>query len=67
MAGVVWGPWGRELVGLLFMVAFIFCTGSCFVAISIGLNALSNHGACSVGFTAGTYISFETFFLMQHI
>ena len=51
MAGVLWGPIGRELMGLLFVIAFIFCTSSTILAISIGLNALSNHGACSVSFT----------------
>lgn len=58
MAGVVWGPIGRELVGVMFVIAFIFCTGSSIVAISIGLNALSEHGACSVAFTfVGTVLT----------
>lgn len=51
MAGVLWGPVGRELVGILFVVAFIFCTGSSLLGISVAFNALSEHGACSVVFT----------------
>jgi len=35
----------------MFVIAFIFCTGSSLLAISIALNALSDHGACSVAFT----------------
>jgi hypothetical protein len=58
MAGVVWGPIGREFVGFIFVIAFIFCTSSSILAISIGLNALSNHGACSVAFTfVGTVLT----------
>lgn len=58
MAGVIWGPIGRELVGIMFMVAFIFCTGSSLLAISIAFNALSDHGACSVAFTfVGTVLT----------
>jgi hypothetical protein len=51
MAGVLWGPIGREFVGIMFVIAFIFCTASSILAISIGLNAISDHGACSVAFT----------------
>jgi len=58
MAGVLWGPIGREFVGVMFMIAFIFCTGSGLVAISIAFNALSEHGACSVAFTfVGTILT----------
>ena len=58
MAGVIWGPIGREFVGVMFVIAFIFCTGSGLLGISIGLNSLSNHGACSVAFTfVGTVLT----------
>jgi hypothetical protein len=50
MAGVIWGPIGREFVGVMFVIAFIFCTGSSLLGISIGFNALSDHGTCSVAF-----------------
>lgn len=58
MAGVLWGPIGREFVGVMFMIAFIFCTSSSILAISIAFNALSDHGACSVAFTfVGTILT----------
>lgn len=46
----MWGPIGRELVGIMFVVAFVLCTGSGFLGTSIAFNALSEHGACSVWF-----------------
>jgi hypothetical protein len=40
------------------MIAFIFCTGSGLLAISIAFNAISDHGACSVAFTfVGTVLT----------
>ncbi|TVY36777.1 N amino acid transport system protein [Lachnellula occidentalis] len=51
MAGVVWGPIGREIIGVVFVLAFVLCTGSSLLGISIAFNALSDHGACSVLFT----------------
>ncbi|KAH8656574.1 transmembrane amino acid transporter protein-domain-containing protein [Tricladium varicosporioides] len=51
MAGIIWGPIGREFVGVMFTIAFIFCTGSSLIGISTAFNALSDHGACSVVFT----------------
>ncbi|CAK7224438.1 hypothetical protein SBRCBS47491_005551 [Sporothrix bragantina] len=51
MCGVMWGATGRELVGLLFVIAFILCAGSGLLATSIAFNALSDHGACSVWFS----------------
>ncbi|KAH8646831.1 amino acid transporter [Xylariales sp. PMI_506] len=58
MAGVVWGPIGREFVGVMFVIAFIFCTGSSILGISIAFNAISEHGACSVAFSfVGTVLT----------
>ena len=51
MAGVIWGPIGREFVGVMFVIAFIFCTGSSILGISIAFNAVSTHGTCSVVFS----------------
>ncbi|RDW83484.1 hypothetical protein BP5796_04975 [Coleophoma crateriformis] len=51
MCGLLWGPIGKEVVGLLFIISFILCTGSGILGISVALNALSDHGACSVGFS----------------
>jgi hypothetical protein len=47
----MWGRVGRELVGIMFVVAYILCCGSGLLAISIAFNALSDHGACSVWFS----------------
>lgn len=51
MCGVMWGSVGRELVGIMFLVAFILCTGSGLLGTSIAFNALSGHGACTVWFS----------------
>jgi hypothetical protein len=51
LCGVMWGPIGREIVNLQFIITQVLCTGSGILGISIALNALSEHGACSVGFS----------------
>lgn len=51
MCGVMWGSVGRELVGFMFLVAFILCCGSGLLGTSIAFNALSEHGTCSVWFS----------------
>ena len=38
----------RELTGGLFVIAYLLCTGSGILGVSIGLNALSEHAACTV-------------------
>lgn len=48
MAQVVGGAWVKELAGALFIIAYVLCTGSGILGVSIGLNALSHHAACSV-------------------
>ncbi|KAG9742746.1 amino acid transporter, partial [Aureobasidium melanogenum] len=48
MAGVVGGKVMKELTGALFIVAYVILTGSGIVGVSIGINALSHHGACTV-------------------
>lgn len=48
MAYVVGGVWVKELTGFLFIVAYILCSGSGILGVSIGLNALSTHAACTV-------------------
>jgi hypothetical protein len=51
MAGVVGGPIMKELTGALFIVAYVLLTGSGIVGVSIGINALSHHAACTVWWT----------------
>jgi hypothetical protein len=48
MANVVGGPVLKELTGGLFIIAYVLCTGSGILGVSIGLNALSTHAACTV-------------------
>ncbi|TVY42283.1 N amino acid transport system protein [Lachnellula occidentalis] len=48
MANVIGGVGLRELCGALFLIAYVLCAGSGILGVSIGLNALSTHAACSV-------------------
>ncbi|KAF2169842.1 hypothetical protein M409DRAFT_64837 [Zasmidium cellare ATCC 36951] len=48
MAKEVGGIWMRELVGGLFIIAYVLCSGSGIIGVSVGLNALSHHAACTV-------------------
>ena len=48
MAEVLGGAVLKEIVGALFLVAYILCAGSGILGVSIGLNALSTHAACTV-------------------
>jgi len=48
MAEVLGGKVLKELVGALFLVAYVLCAGSGILGVSIGLNALSSHAACTV-------------------
>ncbi|GAA5999346.1 uncharacterized protein JCM10292_001220 [Rhodotorula paludigena] len=50
MMYLVAGPIGREIVGALFFVGFVLVTGSGYIAGATALNALSEHGACTVWF-----------------
>jgi len=48
MAEVLGGVYLREIVGFLFVIGYILCTGSGILSVSIGLNALSHHATCTV-------------------
>lgn len=48
MCNVVGGPILREISGGLYLIAYILCAGSGILGVSIGLNALSHHAACTV-------------------
>ncbi|CAG8960959.1 hypothetical protein HYFRA_00002497 [Hymenoscyphus fraxineus] len=48
MANVLGGAALRELAGALFLMAYVLCAGSGILGVSIGLNALSTHAACTV-------------------
>ncbi|KIW55423.1 hypothetical protein PV05_04167 [Exophiala xenobiotica] len=48
MANLVGGVWLKELVGFLYLVSFVLVSGSGILGVSIAINALSDHGACTV-------------------
>ncbi|KAK8080332.1 Amino acid transporter- transmembrane [Apiospora hydei] len=48
MAHTLGGPWLRELVGLIFLVAYVLVTGSGIIGLSVAFNALSDHAFCTV-------------------
>ncbi|KAK6076788.1 N amino acid transport system protein 9 [Seiridium cupressi] len=55
MGYTVGGVVMKEIIGFLYLVAYILCTGSGIVGLSVGLNALSDHAACTVWWS---FISF---------
>ncbi|KAI6842209.1 amino acid transporter [Hortaea werneckii] len=48
MAQEVGGWVTKEIAGASFIIAYVLCSGSGIVGVSIGLNALSTHAACTV-------------------
>ncbi|KAL6812001.1 neutral amino acid transporter-like protein [Trichoderma sp. SZMC 28015] len=51
MAQLVGGPLLREVVSILFLLAYIICAASGILGVSEGLNALSDHAICTQWFT----------------
>lgn len=45
---VLWGPLGREVLGTGQMLFFIFIMGSHILTFSIMMNAITEHGACTI-------------------
>ncbi|KAK0390162.1 hypothetical protein NLU13_3735 [Sarocladium strictum] len=48
MMGRLWGRVGREIVGVQIIIAQVLISAGGIVTTAVGLNALSNHGACTV-------------------
>lgn len=48
MGQTVGGFWLKELIGFLYLVAYVLCTGSGIVGLSVAFNTLSEHSACTV-------------------
>jgi Transmembrane amino acid transporter protein len=61
MCGILWGPIGKELVGVMILVAQVLCVAGGIVSTSTAFNALSNHGACTVVFSFASAALFTTF------
>ncbi|KAG9254326.1 transmembrane amino acid transporter protein-domain-containing protein [Emericellopsis atlantica] len=51
-ARLLFGRAGFEVFGCIFVIYWIFIAGSAMLGISIGLNAVSAHGACTAVFVA---------------
>jgi amino acid permease len=51
-ARLVFGRVGYEIFGVVFCIYWIFIAGSAMLGISIGLNAVSEHGTCTAVFVA---------------
>ncbi|KAJ5794329.1 hypothetical protein N7457_000928 [Penicillium paradoxum] len=49
-ADILFGAWGRELVGAAQVICFVFLMGAHVLTFSIMMNTLSNHGACTIIF-----------------
>lgn len=47
MASVIGGPWLKEIVGVVFMIAYAICVATGLVGAATGLNALSDHATCT--------------------
>nr|OQO25632.1 hypothetical protein B0A51_06059 [Rachicladosporium sp. CCFEE 5018] len=56
MMGLLWGRIGRALVGAQILVAQVLITAAGIVSISTAFNALSEHGACTVAFSAAAAV-----------
>ncbi|KAI0134108.1 amino acid transporter [Xylariales sp. AK1849] len=48
MGYTVGGAWFKELIGILYLIAYVLCTGTGIVGLSVAFNALSDHAACTV-------------------
>lgn len=58
-AELLFGPWARELVGVFYYIYLMLTAGAGTLAISVALNALSDHGACTMAFAGvGAAIAF---------
>ena len=48
---IVWGPWGREILGAAQILFLIFCMASHLFTSGIMLNTITARGACSIVFS----------------
>ncbi|KAH7239908.1 transmembrane amino acid transporter protein-domain-containing protein [Fusarium redolens] len=53
---LIFGRTGKELLAFAFMGQYVMTAGSAMLSLSIGLNALSEHGACTAIFVAVAFI-----------
>lgn len=48
LAGGRWGPLMREIVGVMFILAYVIVASSGIIGVSAAFNALSRHAMCTV-------------------
>ncbi|KAH9885344.1 transmembrane amino acid transporter protein-domain-containing protein [Xylariomycetidae sp. FL2044] len=48
MGHKIGGLWLKEVIGIVFLIAYILVTGSGIIGLSVAFNALSDHAACTV-------------------
>lgn len=53
---LLFGPIGRDFLAIAFCLFWIFIAGSAMLGVSIGLNAVSTHGACTAIFVAVAFV-----------
>ncbi|KAL2680420.1 hypothetical protein Neosp_008021 [[Neocosmospora] mangrovei] len=53
---LLFGRIGKELFAAAFMGQYVMTAGSAMLSLSIGFNALSNHGACTAVFVAVAFV-----------
>ncbi|KAK0385497.1 hypothetical protein NLU13_6677 [Sarocladium strictum] len=54
---LLFGRIGKEVVAFVFMGFYVMTAGSAMLSISIALNALSEHGACTAVFVAAAFVA----------
>jgi hypothetical protein len=50
MMGHLWGPTGREIVGIMIIIAQVLISAAGIVTTATAFNALSDHATCTVVF-----------------
>ncbi|WWC65396.1 uncharacterized protein I303_108014 [Kwoniella dejecticola CBS 10117] len=47
-AHIMFGPWGREIIGFAFWLEVVAIAGASFLSISVAFNTMTEHAACTV-------------------
>ncbi|KHN99042.1 Amino acid transporter, transmembrane [Metarhizium album ARSEF 1941] len=63
--GLIFGPVGREIFGISFTLLMTFAAAAAMIGISVALNALSTHGACTAVFVVVAAVFGFTFASIQ--
>ncbi|KAK8153149.1 transmembrane amino acid transporter protein-domain-containing protein [Phyllosticta citrichinensis] len=63
VGGVIFGPWGQELVGLAYNIFNIFCMASHILTFMICFNVITEHGTCTLVWGVVAVIVFFLFLI----